>query len=807
MKKYMILKFFVIALLIVTCKEKNVGSITKKNNGRQIDTTLLGGIDSTHLRSIDSMRFKKIVYSPLTAREGRGLTLPVPPAEHPRLFFRKSDIPKIKENGTHSLLQSSWNRVVQNAGFSTDGRLRQGVANNFNIYSRSEMQIIDAIEARAFLYALNGDREKGIEAVDFIFNLHNTLIIDHRNSYLASENIGRIILATSVVYDWCYDLIAAAEKQSLIKIMESLATNLEVRWPQLPMGSVVGHGPEFQLLRDLLSLGIAVYDENPEIYRRVAGRIFAEVIPAQNYRYQSGHHDQGSFYGPYRFLWEMYPTLIFDRMGYSDLKRPLQGKMPYYWMYIRRPDGQLFCDGDGAGESRSFRQYWNFDLALAYTASYYKDPLLMGETIRQRTIGQTPLYDLLLFDPNIQIDNNLAALPLTRYFPSPFGGMVARTGWDTVVSLTSATVVAEMRIVERYFSNHQHLDAGSFQIYYKGPLAINSGIYGGTEGEYGSSHFLNYYQRSIAHNSMLIYNPAERFTWHGNAVSNDGGQRFPANAAEPLNLNELMRDDYITGKVLAHDFGPDPIKPEYSYLKGDITRSYTNKVRNHQRAFVFLDFDNPQIPAALIVHDYVVSSNANFKKTWLLHCVQEPTFDGNVTTIVRNEKGYNGKLVNTTLLPLSSNTHLAKIGGAGKEFSVGGINYAQYLSNPSNNAWDGAIWRVELSSKAASETDVFLNVMQVTDANNNRLLSVEAIETTALTGTQIADRIVMFSKNGNLVNTTIDLTITGSGTFKTLLTDLENGNWTVSGGIGTIVSANNLIYFEATAGNYVITRR
>ena len=772
--------FFIVVLLTMSCK----GNELKKND-----------------RQIDPARLKKIKYPSLTTREGKGLTLPEPPIEHPRLFFRTSDLPAINANAEHPFLKKSWDKVKQSAGFMTNGKLAQDVVHNF------DMQVIDAIEARAFLYALVGDQQMGVKAVELIFNLNNTLIINHKKPDVCRD-IGRVILATAVVYDWCYDLISPNEKKSLITIMESLASDMEIKWPQLAQGSIAGHGTEAQLLRDMLSCGIAVYNEKPEIYLRAAGRIFAELIPAQNFNYQSGHHHQGSSYGPYRFMWEMYPTLLFGRMGYSDLYRPLQGKMPYYWIYMRRPDGQLFRDGDDFIETYTNMERWWTYSNIAFCASYYQDPLLMGEAIRQRQIDdgeESSLYNILLIDPNISADNNLSTLPLTRYFPSPFGGMIARSGWDTGVSLTSGTVVAEMKIMEHYFGSHQHFDAGNFQIYYKGPLVVNSGIYGGTQGSWGSSHFCNYYQRTIAHNCVLVDNPGETFRYDGTNVSNDGGQK---SAAFPSNMTELMTSANKFGDVLAHDFGPNILTPEYSYLKGDITSAYTNKVATHKRAFVFLNTGNSSVPAALIVYDYIVSSNANFKKTWLLHCVQKPTFDGNVTTIVQNQKGYNGKLVNTTMLPLYSNTRLTKVGGVGNEFSVGDVNYPQQMSS-SDNSWDGAIWRVELSPQTASPDDAFMNVMQVTDADNNILLPVVAIETTQMTGVQIGDRIVLFSKSGNLVDTPINLNVIGSGTFKVLITDLEKGNWSITGlnSPEIVKNDNHLIYFQASAGSYVIAKK
>ena len=747
-------------------------------------------------RQIDPARLKAIDYPPLTAREGKDLTLPVPPTEHPRLYFRKSDIAAIIVKAEHPMLKESWDRINRSAHLATDGKLEQGVIMNYNV------RIIDAIEARAFLYALTGDKKMGNEAVDLIFNMNNTLIINHQKQDVTRE-IGRVIFATAAVYDWCYDLIAPEEKKSLIAIMESLATDMEIKWPLLVQGSVTGHGVEAQYARDLLAFGIAVYDENPDIYRRVAGRIFAEIIPAQNFTYRSGHHHQGSAYGPSRFVWEVMTTLIFDRMGYPNVTSTLQGKMPYWWIYTRRPDGQLFRNGDDWMERNSFSHYWII-LNLSYVASYYRDPLLMGEAIRQKTIGQSPLYDLLLVDTSVPADLDLIGLPLTRFFPYPFGGMVARTGWDA--GAISATAMAEMKIVERQYNNHQHLDSGSFQVYYKGPLAIDSGLYEGVEGAYGSPHFQNYYQRTIAHNCMLVHNPDEVMTWHRRPIANDGGQRWPGSASEPRDIDVVMSEEYKKGEVKAYDFGPDPIKPEYSYLKGDITGAYTDKVKNHQRTFVFLNLDNTLVPAALIVYDYVVSSDKDFKKTWLLHCVQEPDCTGNACTVIRNEKGYHGKLVNTVLLP--QNCVLEKVGGPGNEYNVGGVNYSNRIQND-NNSSDGAVWRVELSPATPSETDVFLNVMQVTDAGNTQLLPVEKIETDQMTGLQIGDRIVLFAKNGNPENRPINLTIKGNGTFKVLITDLANGNWEVTGpgAPGMIGIDRNLVYFQATAGDYRLIRK
>jgi hypothetical protein len=670
------------------------------------------------------------------------------------------------------------------------------------------IRVINAIEAKAFLFAFTNNLKDGKEAVEAVVNYNNTLVID-ANKADVCRDIGRVILTNAIVYDWCYDLISPQQKKWLIVKMENLGKQLEIVWPKLVQGSIVGHGSEAQLARDMLACGVATYDEKPEIYRLAAGRIFAEFLPARKFFYPASYHHQGSSYGPYRYQWDLWITMIFDKMGFPKILGQEQGEIPYRWIYSRRPDGQIFRDGDDYNELfTGFGKTWTIGGA-GLAGSYFKDPVLMGEAIDKKQIGRDGLFDFLFIDPLVPANNKLTSLPLTKYFDVPLGAMVARTGWGNEIG--SNAVVAEMKVGVYNFANHQHLDAGNFQIYYKGPLAVNSGIYQGKTGGYGCDHFTNYYQRSIAHNTMLVDNPDEKFTWHKREIVNDGGQLFPNGASEPKNMEEFLTKGYKTGEVLAHGFGPDSIQPEFTYLKGELEEAYSDKVKSFQRSFVFLNLKNDKVPAALIVFDRVNSSNKNFKKTWLLHCVQEPVVAGNITTIVRTEKGYAGQLVNTTLLPVSENLTIQKVGGKDHEYAVKGKNFPQYPPQENNSA-DGAIWRIEVSPLKASTVDLFLNVAQVMDYNNGKSIPLvtEKIETKEFVGVKIGDRIILFNKGGNLDANSISLQISGEGIFKVLIADVQKGNWKVEckeskeNSAYLVKEGENMLLFNGGKGNYKI---
>jgi len=73
-----------------------------------------------------------------------------------------------------------------------------------------------------------------------------------------------------------------------------------------------------------------------------------------------------------------------------------------------------------------------------------------------------------------------------------------------------------------YMNSHTHLDQCSFSIEYRGGQALDAGLYD----EYDSSHWRNYYSRTIAHNCILVDDPSETFIRYQDVISADGGQYF-----------------------------------------------------------------------------------------------------------------------------------------------------------------------------------------------------------------------------------------------------------------------------------------
>ncbi|MEF3304519.1 heparin/heparin-sulfate lyase HepB [Paenibacillus sp. GYB003] len=731
-----------------------------------------------------------------------------PPPEHPRLFFRKRHLPELKAKTTHPELKQAWERLI---GYS-----RFGVEEANAEHCPGDVYVI---EANALLYALLDDRGAGLKAKRLALSAITKPF--NPNYQDISREIGRLMLAGAVVYDWCHDLVTAEEKTFLIRHFKRLAGLLECGYPPVKEGAFVGHSCEWMIQRDMLGTGIAIYDEDPEMYDLAAGRFFDQMVPARNFFYPSGWHHQGDAYGGVRFQGELFPTWMFDRMGFGNVYDPSQREVGYQWIYTRRPDGKLLRDGDTPPPMPNQTKYTRLHFLYLMLGSYYKDPYFVCQRRKDegRLHDKDVLFAFLFADPDAAA-KPLDELPLTRYFGAPTGAMVARTGWDE--GIDAKTVVAEMKVGMYQYNNHQHLDAGAFQLYYKGNLAIDSGSYKGSSGKYHSPHNKYYFKRSIAHNTILVYDPDE-LTKHpyvkdGGLVwpnVNDGGQRWPNEGRPPLTLHDLLNKDFRRGDVLAYDFGPDKFKPDYSYMKGDITAAYSDKMKQFQRSFLFLNFKNDDHPAALIVFDRVVSANPDFRKYWLLHSIEEPRIEDGRTIVSRGEDGYNGQLVNDTLLPERSNRHIEKVGGPDKPYWVFGTNFV----NDYPGTKEQGEWRIELSPREPSALDLFLNVMQVKDIDGPAALDTYKVEGRTFVGAAIGDWVVLFAKSGERLAEDTELpnvpnaAYRAGRTLNVIVTDLAAGVWTAeerSGGAdqaGASRQPRHAGDFEASAEGGLICLR
>jgi len=674
--------------------------------------------------------------------EARDGSIPQVPDGHPRLYIQKHEISSIRKRITREPWKDIWNDLQQ------------------------EKEPV----AQALVYLIEGDEEAGRCAIAEALKR-----IEGRDIVADTRHFDSAVHQSACVYDWCYPLLTSDQRARFVEKFTSIP-NLPNKSGKIYIGyparmdslSATGHQSEGHLITSQLPAGIAIYDENQELYDAAARLFFQKFVPVRNFHYASHSHHQGTFYGVGRFHFDVQASWYFRSLGARDIFSEEQQFVPYFYLYTRQPDGTSFPVGDAIAGGGPEEVY-------AKVGSYYGDPYLLGQAPRRLGGPFGRLFDLLYRDYKTET-KPITDLPLTKYFPSPTGLMVARTGWD--ISPDSRDAVTVMNIGETFFGNHQHYDAGSFQVSYRGPLAISSGYYD----DFGGQHNRNYYNSSISKNSLLVRDPDEKIRFNRKVVANDGGSsEHEEEKIEGLPVHRMAN-------VLAHSFGPELKSPDYSYISGDLKPGYGEKVVALTRSMVTLNLKNDTHPSSLIVFDRVTASHPEFRKTFLVHSVEEPEIGNSTFTIVRAGKNpgtrnvrlpsdarFGGKLVAECLLP--EGAQITKVGGEGKEAWVDGKNYPPIIKKSKGLAFNPGAWRVEVSPRQPSAADRFLHVMTVMDAETQESPEVQRIDANDATGVSIRDRIVLFSKSTRQLDTVRFDIPSRDEKMKVLVCDLQPGTY------------------------------
>lgn len=687
-----------------------------------------------------------------------------------------------------------------------DGYIQLNAFKNSNVTARNKPPVdwdkknyntddLEIIIAKSFFAYMENDSTLAYEAYNAINNFIDTANFPD-NNIDALRNAGYTVFTGALVYDWCYNFYTKDELYILKDKLLDLQSCLETGYPPNVYSSVSGHMGEYEVLRDTLCLSIAIYDEDNSLYNMAAGGIFQYMADWYNYMYEGGYHSQGDSYGYYRYMCELIATKIFYSMGYDNVFSRTQKDIAYQQLYFLRPDGLSFRDGDSFMSGRKIGSYWGYQTPFMLASSIYKDEYLNKQFYdmylnNARDTMLPYIYSILFADISLGMKDK-ANLPLTRYFNEPTGAMIARTGWND--GLDSPDAVAFFKVGTDYFGGHQHMDSGQFQLYYKGGLAIETGVYE----IYGNNHDDNFNKRTIAHNTMLIYNPDEKLP-----VANDGGQRF---IDSPRKLSDMQKDEYKLGEVLEYGYGPDEKKPLYSYLKGDVTKAYSSeKLEQFERSFMFINNGNSDYPATVLIFDKVNTKDPSFKKSWILNTPEQPIIDGKTTVMKRSQNGYSGKLVNTTLYPKNDNLEIT-VTNKENLFVVDGKDYSDSYTANVNGVHEGTGYRISVSPKNNSKEDYFLNVLQVMD-NDDSLKGMETslIEAQSHIGAKTGNTTVLFLKDNN-ERSEISCSLEANNNI--IITGMKNGIWNVTNKEGAIeknvvVNSDKVLCFTSdVAGNY-----
>lgn len=708
--------------------------------------------------ALGSISYKK--YQAPKLPDGLAQYIPkvTPPLEHPRLWVTPAFLPVLKERLQTAENSAAWKKVRQTA---LAGYVFAPEPSKEIFYNET---LEEVIRVKAFYYLVSKDTRIGQEVVGLLTRYLSVLEFGNVTYGDITREIGRSIYTSALVYDWCYDLLDAGQKKYFRQHMTRLSRDMEIGWPPFFDPIVNGHANEAQVSRDLLAMSIAVYNEDTLPYRYTSYALLEQLVPMREFEYQSPRHNQGIDYGAYRFGWEMHGAMLFYRMLGEKLYPDNLKNLPYYWLYMRTPDGYMLRDGDMFSNKKGngANSYWKQPQTMLLCYSYLKDPLLKGEFEREGGLPDDPVLFLLLNDPAVKAVPQPTELPLTKDFGHILGGMVARTGWNNTPQ--SNDVIAEIKGGGYSFGNHQHPDAGAIQLYFHGMQFGDIGLYL----SYGSPYDYNFNKRSIAHSMMLAYDPHEKLYYR--ARSNDGGARFSQRF--PVSPQQVQSDPWFNaGAVLSSDAGPDLRTPLYSYFKADLTPAYSGKMSSYTRSLCFLHLDNPVVPAVMIVADDMETSSPEIEKYWQLNAYNLPVTVGPEIFLHSKEAGITGYTAVNMLVPASQDRE-TRVWGGDSSRNVFGTYYPTDSSKPESRAY-----RIMISPRTKTRHNKFLTLFQMTNDTAQRL-PVYFKEHGGYYEIRIADVVQILSAGKDNLTDSIALDIPrGTTGYEVVVTGLNNGFW------------------------------
>lgn len=548
----------------------------------------------------------------------------------------------------------------------------------------------------------------------------------------------------SLAYDWlyCYPGFSEEEKRAVAGKMLAMAEKLigraggrEVIW-----GEEIFHNYCTNAGLAVGLAGLTLYrgpgDEQAGRLLRIAEDWFFErVFPG--YELLEGGWHEGMAYGLNHAIQEIPIWVAAYRtatgIDWFSRIRQEQGGWLEGWFYFclanLRPDYTFVRSGDMNNSrmipDRTLRQA--LELIVSSYRNRYGKFLLdeLEERLGDRALAKDDLWMPLIFYDNSLEAADYRKLPPSQVInPSRLGHFNLRSHWGPDATFVHFEC-------GDYFGSHNHLDQGHFSIYYKGALAIDSGFY-----DHYTPHHKKYAYRSIAHNVILVVDPEEMTpSMHFESYRSAGGQRaldyYFNNSNYDLSVYWGQHRDKAysdMAQVTAWEAAAG-----HDYVEGDLTAAYNGtkvtdqgarpKISRLVRRLLFVK------PDVIAVFDEVDAVNADFRKKWLLHTIEEPEVEADGHS--RITRGAGGLLL-TPLFP--ADVGVNKIGGPGREFEVLGVNYPiEHTNHPRDIAEPGA-WRLELIPGAPRKHDVFLNVMQTHDTNATTRFAFRAVKAPALYG-------------------------------------------------------------------------
>ena len=635
-----------------------------------------------------------------------------------------------------------------------------------------------------FIYKVSGD-PLAFERCKFLARQVVTAVNDadfpSMEFYEKESFLRKISESGGLLLDWCYDDLPTTLRDDLVQALYMQNTEFMNTFILSSEGTsyVSSHNTwntiicnqNTLVLYNASGLSPSQQDTVQSWFETIYNKLTNEFIPCwTHYRDDDGGWNWGAAYSMWSLTdqFQLFENMKIatDKNFYTDLPW-IQNSINQY-IYFLQPDHKTIHLGDGVMRPSGA------DRVMYLSARYYDDPrskwLSQYWSLPENMDWTPALFDKLLYKDYTAAIVTQPENPLD-WWTDKAGLSVSRSSWeDDAVMVTFFNSPSKR-------AAHEHRDNNSFTIFKDKPLLIDAGHYDA----YGSAHYLNYYQRTIAHNTICVYDSTETYTNFGQPVSNDGGQ---IESMALQNYNDIFHPENQRGAWIQYAAGTN-----YTYNVADAQLSYDpSKLDFFRRRLLYLK------PQKVIVLDHVHLNNVTTSQRdikWIAHFAEHPEISGAVIStevaghiITYNGKDYtaengNGNVAIRTLLPAGSNTTL--IGGAGYEYWVDGTNYPPGPL-PDTSFYTPGSWRIEVKPDVIPDDGnvVYLHAVSIGNDTNAAVAGGIALQSVFSTGVDWDGTLYFFAADGGTEKEYhIFDAVTGARDIGIFAVDLEVGTYQI----------------------------
>ena len=396
----------------------------------------------------------------------------------------------------------------------------------------------------------------------------------HQDTWVRMDNV-------ALAYDSFYDDISAADKAKIIAwFNEELSVYKESSGDEMAF-----HNSILAKITTYLRIAIATWKENPKAkgFLEYATKKLYEgrLAPVLNAFGAGGGFTESGGYTKY-CLWPLVnglelarkcglydgfakaPKFFYQRMAYE-----LYNPYPGLWTYGSERYPQ---EGDSGPDTYGGERAENPRHVRTLLADYFHGSELSKYVAARKRKGSNTyekFTDFLYGETSAKKEEplDITALPMA-HLAEGIGRVYARGSWKD----DAAWFRFECG---DWWAEHNHFEAGNFEIFKNEPLATESGEYV----LYDTNHSMNWLIRTVAHNCILVFDPKETWTvmrdGGKNTYANDGGQAPKSRIVPTLEEWKAKKAQFKRSTLLAYDN-----TPEYLYTcmwRGTSPRPIQNK--------------------------------------------------------------------------------------------------------------------------------------------------------------------------------------------------------------------------------------